>query len=164
MNNKKITISGLIIAIYIVIMYMTQGFAFGQYQIRVATALYSLAYIYPFLALPLAIANSLSNVLMGGLGFIDIVGGFIVGLTVSKLIVFIKYKKLNRKLIALPIIAIGLIVPIWLSFILQLPYYLLAVNIIIGQVPPAILGVVLVENLLCKQLPLRNNDIKEKQC
>lgn len=162
MNNKKITISGLVVAMYVVIMYMTQGFAFGQYQIRIATALYSLAYIYPFLSLPLAIANSFSNVLMGGLGIIDIVGGFVVGFVVSKLIVFIKYKSLDKKLIALPIISIGLIVPIWLSIILELPYYLLAINIIIGQIPPAILGVVLLENLLCKQLPLRNNDIKKK--
>ena len=33
---------------YIVIMMMTQGFAFGQYQVRIATALYGLAALFPF--------------------------------------------------------------------------------------------------------------------
>lgn len=30
-TTKKLTISGLCLAMYIVIMMMTQGFAFGQY-------------------------------------------------------------------------------------------------------------------------------------
>jgi len=68
----------------------------------------------------------------------------------------------NTKLIFLPIFFIGLIVSIWLAPILQLPYYVLAINISIGQIIPGILGVIIVDSLLCKQLPLRNNDFKKK--
>jgi len=162
LKTKKITISAMIIALYIVIMYFTQGFSFGQYQIRLATSLYSLAYIYPFLAIPLAIANSLSNTLMGGLGLIDIIGGFIVGYIVAKSISQLGRLGYNTKLIFLPIFFIGLIVSIWLAPILQLPYYVLAINISIGQIIPGILGVIIVDSLLCKQLPLRNNDFEKK--
>jgi len=41
---KKIAISGIIIAVYIVVMFFTQSFAFGEFQIRVATSLYALAH------------------------------------------------------------------------------------------------------------------------
>ena len=162
MKTKKTTISAMIIALYIVIMYFTQGFSFGQYQIRLATSLYSLAYIYPFLTIPLAIANALSNTLMGGLGIIDIIGGFFVGYVVAKSISQLGKLRYNIKLIFLPIFFIGLIVPTWLAPILQLPYYMLAINISIGQIIPGILGVIVVDSLLRKQLPLRNNDTEKK--
>ena len=48
-RTKKLTLSGLTIALYIVMMYFTQSFSFGQYQIRLATGLYSLAYHFSFL-------------------------------------------------------------------------------------------------------------------
>ena len=75
---KKITVSAVVIAAYVVVMFLTQSFAFGQYQIRIATGLYALAAIYPFLILPLGLANFLSNTLMGGLGLPDMIGGFCV--------------------------------------------------------------------------------------
>lgn len=67
-TTKKLTISGLCLAMYIVIMMMTQGFAFGQYQVRIATALYGLAALFPFSVLAFGIGNLVSNLLMGGLG------------------------------------------------------------------------------------------------
>ena len=82
---KKITISGLVIAIYIVIMYLTQSFAFGQYQIRIATSLYAMAAVHPFLIVPLGLANFLSNTLMGGLGLPDMIGGLIAGIITASL-------------------------------------------------------------------------------
>ena len=70
-RTMKITISGIIIATYVVVMFLTQSFAFGQYQIRIATSIYALASIYPFLIVPLGLANFMSNTLMGGLGLND---------------------------------------------------------------------------------------------
>ena len=46
-SNQKLVFSALCIALYIVVMICTQTFAFGQYQIRIATALYSLSAIFP---------------------------------------------------------------------------------------------------------------------
>ncbi|MHB1154986.1 MAG: QueT transporter family protein [Eubacteriales bacterium] len=145
---NKLLISAMVMAIYIALMILTQSFAFGQYQIRIATSLYSLSYLLPFLIVPLGLTNLLSNLLMGGLGPLDMFGGFAAGLTTAGLVYLIKKLKLNEWLIALPIIFIpGLMVPIWLSFILKIPYIVLAISICIGQVIPGIIGVLLIKQL-----------------
>lgn len=145
---KKITISAIIIALYVVIMFISQSFAFGQYQIRIATSLYSLSYIYPFLILPLGLANFLSNTIMGGLGPLDMFGGIIAGMVTSGAVYLIRKFNWNKWLITLPIVfGPGLLVPLWLSYLLNVPYHVLALSICIGQIIPAIVGVFLVEIL-----------------
>lgn len=67
-STRRLTIASMVIAIYIVVLYITQGISFGAYQIRIATAMYALAYVYPFLVVPLGIANLIANFLFGGLG------------------------------------------------------------------------------------------------
>jgi uncharacterized membrane protein len=147
-NVKKITISGVVIAIYIIVMVVTQSFAFGQYQVRIATSIYGLSYLFPFLIIPMGIANLISNTLMGGLGLLDMFGGAIVGVIASTLIYLIKRFKLNEWFILLPIILVpGLLVPIWLSYLLHLPYSALAISLCIGQIIPGIVGVILVKSL-----------------
>ena len=78
-KTQKLTVSAIVIAIYVVTMFFTQSFAFGAVQVRIATTLYSLAYLCPFLVLPLGLSNIISNMVLGGLGIFDILGGFIVG-------------------------------------------------------------------------------------
>ena len=65
---RRLTLSAVVMAAYVAVMYLTQSFAFGAVQIRIATALYALAYLFPFLTLPLALANSLSNLSWAGWG------------------------------------------------------------------------------------------------
>ena len=145
---QKLTISGITMALYIAIMFTTQAFAFGQIQIRVATSLYALTAIFPFLVVPLGLANFLSNTLMGGLGLFDMAGGFVVGVVTAGAVYLVRRYGLNDWLIALPIIlGPGLIVPIWLSYLIGVPYQVLAVSIIIGQIIPGIFGVILVKHL-----------------
>lgn len=145
---KKLTFSALIMALYVIIMFLTQGFAFGQFQIRIATSLYALSYLYPFLIIPLGLSNSISNTIMGGLGPLDMIGGVIAGILTSGAIYLIKKFKLSQWLIVLPIIFIpGLLVPVWLSYILKVPYPVLAFSICIGQIIPGILGVIIVKQL-----------------
>ena len=147
-NTFKLTVSGMVIALYVVIMYFTQSFSFGQYQIRLATSLYSLTALFPFLILPLGVSNFLSNTIMGGLGPIDMIGGALVGLLTSGTVYLIKKYKFNDWFIMLPLIfGPGLLVPIWLSLLLKLPYLALAISLCIGQVIPAILGAILVKQL-----------------
>lgn len=151
---QKLTLSGLIIAMYIVVMYMTQSFAFGQYQIRLATSLYALSAIFPFLIVPMGLSNLLSNLLMGGLGLPDIIGGTVVGITTSSLVYLVRRYHWNDWLIALPIILCpGLMVPIWLSYLIHVPYSILAMSITIGQIIPGIVGVLLVKQLNTKLNP-----------
>jgi hypothetical protein len=142
---QKIAVSGMIMAMYIALMYFTQSFAFGQYQVRIATALYSLTGIFPFLVVPLGMSNALSNTLMGGMGPFDIFGGFAVGFITGGCIYLIKRLKLHDAFVAIPIIfGPGLIVPIWLSKIINVPYDILALNVCIGQILPGIAGVVII--------------------
>ena len=114
---QKMTFSAMVMAMYIVILYFTQSFSFGAYQIRIATALYALAYLFPFLVLPLGLANFISNMLFGGFGIVDMAGGCIVGILAAACIVLIRRKNWSRVLIAVPIILVpGLGVAAYLSY------------------------------------------------
>ncbi len=145
---QKLTFSAMVMALYIVILYFTQSFSFGAYQIRIATSLYALSYLFPFLVFPLGLANFISNMFFGGFGIIDMVGGCLVGIVASGCIVLIRKKKWNRMLIAVPIVLVpGLGVAIYLSYFLSLPYPVMALNLCIGQLIPSVVGVILVKAL-----------------
>ena len=47
-STRKLTISAMVVALYIVLIYLTQGISFGAYQIRIATSLYALAYAFAY--------------------------------------------------------------------------------------------------------------------
>ena len=145
---QKLTVSAMVMALYVVVLYFTQSFSFGAYQIRIATALYALAYLFPFLVLPLGFANFIANFLFGGLGLLDWFGGCFVGIIVTAIIVLIRRKGWSRWLMILPIILVpGLGVPSYLSYLLHVPYSVLATSLCIGQYVPAVCGVVLVNVL-----------------
>jgi len=82
---------------------------------------------------------------MGGLGALDVIGGFLAGIIVSALAYGVKRYKLPRLLI-IPIIVLGngLIVPIWLSYLIGVPYFTLAISIAIGQIPSGIIAYILI--------------------
>ena len=152
MNNlsktQKLAFSGVVIALYIVVMYLTQSFAFGQYQVRIATAIYATAYLFPFLVLPLALSNLLANMVMGGLGVFDIVGGGIVGLLTAGCCALLGKKKLTPWTVIAPITLIpALGVSLWLSSLLGVPYWVLAGSLLVGQLICGIAGALLVQAL-----------------
>ena len=147
-KTQKIAFSGVVMAIYIVVMYLTQSFAFGQYQIRIATAIYSVAYLFAFLVVPLGLSNLLANMVMGGLGFFDIVGGGIVGLLTAGCCALIRKLKLNEWFLVIPITLIpGLGVSAWLSYLLHIPYWTMAASLLVGQFISGVCGVLLVKAL-----------------
>ena len=161
---QKMTFSAMVMAMYIVILYFTQSFSFGAYQIRIATALYALAYLFPFLVLPLGLANFISNMLFGGFGIIDMLGGCIVGMIAAACIVLMRRKNWNQVLIAVPIVLVpGLGVATYLSYFLSMPYPLMAVNLCIGQLIPSVVGVVMVKALEKVLHPGRTAGITGKQ-
>lgn len=144
----RLVLSAMIISLYVAVMAVTAGFSFGAVQVRVATAIYALSYLFPFLVFPLGLANGLSNAMFGGLGAIDIAGGFIVGLITAGLIALIRKWKLPVYLVALPIIFVpGLIIPIYLSVLIEVSYWTLAISVTAGQIIPGILGVLVTATL-----------------
>ena len=147
-STKKLAFSGIVMAMYIVIMYITQSFAFGQYQVRIATAIYATAYLFPFLVVPLGLSNLLSNMVMGGLGFFDIVGGGLVGILTAGTCAILGKKKASPWFVVLPITLIpALGVSLWLSGILGIPYWTLAVSLLVGQFISGIAGALLIQSL-----------------
>ena len=133
-DTQRLTISAISIAMYLALMIGTQGFAFGQYQVRIATALYGLSAIFPFTIPAFSIANFVSNTVMGGFGLVDSIGGAIVGLLTTGLIVLAKRQGLGNWVL-IPIITFvpGLIVPIWLTYFLPVPYWVLVSSLVVGQ-------------------------------
>jgi uncharacterized membrane protein len=147
-KTQKLTYSAVVIALYVVLIYMTQSFAFGQYQVRIATALYALAYLFPFLTLPLGLANLLSNMLLGGFGFFDIVGGGLAGVLTAGCCALLGKYRANRWLVALPVALIpALLVSTWLSYLLSLPYAAMAASLLVGQCIAGVVGALLVRAL-----------------
>lgn len=132
-ETNKLTFSGVVIALYVVFMYFTQSIAFGQYQIRLATGLYSLAYRFTFLCIPLGLANMISNLLFGG-DIINACFGFVAGITTTGMICLLKKITKKKVILVLPIAIIpSLIIPIWLSFTLNVVYYVLVISLLVGQ-------------------------------
>ena len=142
---KKLCISGISIAVYIVVLYFTQPVSFGQYQIRVATSIYSLVYVFDFLCIPLALANLLSNLLFGSLGILDVIGGFIVGVVTTRLICLLKKIKGSPMFCCLPIaVAPTIIVPLWLHYILKIQYIVLLFSMLPGQIISSLIGAIII--------------------
>ena len=147
-KTQKLAISGIVIALYIVVMYLTQSFAFGQYQVRIATAIYGIAYLFPFLVVPLGLSNLLANMVMGGLGVFDIVGGGLVGLLTAGCCALLGKKKVTPWAVVAPITLIpALGVSLWLSGIIGVPYWTLAASLLVGQAIAGVAGAVLVNAL-----------------
>ena len=147
-KTQKLTLSGAVMAIYIVVMYFTQSFAFGQYQVRIATAIYAVAYLFPFLVVPLGLSNLLANMVMGGLGFFDIVGGGIVGLLTAGCCALLGRKKIASWSVIVPVTLIpALVVSIWLSKLIGVPYVALASSLLVGQAIAGVVGALLVKAL-----------------
>lgn len=163
-KTHKLVFSALIMAIYVVVLYFTQSFSFGAYQIRIATSLYALSYLFPFLILPLGLANFIANTI-GGFGAADMIGGCLVGIMTTSLIVGIRKLNWSHYLVIIPIILVpGLGVATWLSYLLELPYPALALSLCIGQVIPAVCGALLVtalKKIFITETPLKKKSIKD---
>jgi len=147
-KTAKLTYSAAVVAIFIVVMYITQPISFGPIQSRFATALYALPALFPFLVLPLAIANGFSNFMLGSFGLPDVIGGLAIGLITSGAAYLVGRFKFSM-LLVIPIIIFlpGFIVPIWLSPLTGVPYLILVLQLCLGQTPPAILGYILLRAL-----------------
>ena len=151
-TSKKLTVSAMVMALYVVVMYCTSSFAFGAVQVRIATVLYSVSWYFPFLVLPLGLANLLSNII-GGMGPVDMFGGCAVGMITSFLVYILRRSKLPFFAAAVPIVFCpGLIVPVSHTGTLRpgftgVPYGALAVNLCLGQLAPAVLGALAIKLL-----------------
>lgn len=147
-TTKKLVISGLYIATYVTILALTASVSFGQIQVRLANSCYALAYLFPFLPLPAGLAVLLSNIMFGGLGVYDAVGGFLVGLLTTYVVSLVRKRNMGMSWIIVPIILIpALLVPTWLSVLIHVPYKILVLSVGMGQIIPSLVGLAIVKML-----------------
>ena len=104
-TTQKLVLSAIMMALYIAILFVSQAISFGAIQMRLATALYGLTYIFPFLVVPLSLANAIANS-FGGLGLIDVVGGFCASFLATGSIYLIRKAKFSSGFIVLPILLV----------------------------------------------------------
>ncbi|MFR5847391.1 MAG: QueT transporter family protein [Streptococcus salivarius] len=144
-TTQKLVLSAIMMALYIAILFVSSHFlwcgsdASGHCFIWINLHL-------PIFGIPLV--KLMPSQLFGGLGLIDVVGGFCASFLTTGSIYLIRKAKLSSWFIILPILLVpALVVPIWLSALLKLPYFALVINLLLGQLVPAILGAVLVREL-----------------
>ena len=144
MNTKTLTRGAIVCALYIALCYIFATLSFGMIQIRIANVLYGLCFLYPYLIVPLSIGSAMSNLLIGGLGLLDVVFGGI-----STFIVCYIISKLKHMWMIVPVIIIGVatLISSYLHFLLGVPFEVLFYYIILGQIIPATLSYFLTKKI-----------------
>lgn len=143
MNRERITyivMAATIAAIYFVLSMALAPISYGLVQFRISEAMTILPLFTPAAIPGLFIGCMFANIL-GGFGLIDIVFGSLTTLAAA----YLTSKMRNKYLAVLPPILLNaLIIPIWVSSAMNVPYIIGVGTIGFGQfVSAGILGIVL---------------------
>lgn len=121
--------AGVIAAVYIVLTLLIKPIAFGPLQLRIPEAMTILAFIDPAAILGLTVGVFFAN-FASPYGLVDILGGSALTLAAA----LMTFKIRNKYMAMLPPIVVNALgVPLYLSPATGIPYWLLAVQIAIGQ-------------------------------
>lgn len=117
-------------AIYVILTIIFAPISYGPVQVRIAEALVVLPFIEPSAIIGLFVGCILANI-YGGLGMVDIIGGSFCTLIAA----YLTSKVKNPKLAPLPPVIINAFgVSIYLHLLFDLPYWITALYIGIGEV------------------------------
>jgi len=136
MNIRYLTKASVIAAIYVILVVLEIPFgqlAFGPVQVRVAEALVLLPLIESAAIPGVFIGCLLANLILtftSGFGLIDVVAGSLVTLVSA----YLTSKMPNKWLgILPPVVLNGLIVSIWVSYFIKIPYWPTVAGIAVGE-------------------------------
>ena len=130
--SQRLAQSALVIALYVVLTAINPASS-GAIQVRLSTGLYCLAAFRPDFIPALALGNGLANLLVGQ-GPLDAVLGLVVGLFTSTATYLIG-KTGKAWLVPLPVaLVVPPLVATWLSLLLHLPYRVIFLSLLAGQV------------------------------
>ena len=133
-SARQISISGVVAALYFAIT-ITPGISaisYGPLQVRIAEALTVLPFVYPGTVFGLFIGCLLAN-LFGPVGIEDIVFGSLLTLAAGYLTYLTRRTRKPILAPLPPVIVNGLGVPIYLHIFFGQPYWIVALDIIIGE-------------------------------
>lgn len=124
-----ITRAAVIAALYAALVLVFQPISFGPVQFRVAEALALLPYLMPEAIPGLFVGCAIANI-FGGLGLIDI----FLGSAATLLAAIVTYFAPNKIVAALPpVVANGVIVGAYISFIAEMPMPLAILYVATGE-------------------------------
>ena len=103
-TTRKLTISAMVVALYIVVLYLTQSVSFWSVSNSYSNIIICTCLCLSVLVIPMGIGNLISNFLFGGLGILDMMGGFGVGILTTGIIVGMRKLGLSAWWAILPII------------------------------------------------------------
>ncbi len=121
--------AAIIAAAYVAVSYLLLPISYGLVQFRAAEALTLLPMVYPEAIWGVFAGCLIANIL-GGLGPWDIFGGSLVTLLAASLTW--KYRHTMIAYLS-PIILNGVFVGAYLSVLLQVPYWLVALSVGVGE-------------------------------
>lgn len=135
MNTKYLTKASLIAAIYIVLVVIQilplplANLTFGPIQLRIAEGLVLLPLVEAAAVPGVFVGCLLANLLLApysGFGLLDILGGSLVTLLAAYLT-----SKMKNKITGMipPVVLNGLIVSIWVSYFMKIPYFWTVIGI-----------------------------------
>ena len=136
MNTKYLTKASLIGGIYVILVMIQIPFGeltFGPVQLRLSEGLCLLPLVESAAVPGLFVGCLISNLILSiysGFGLIDILGGSIVTLVAAYLT-----SKAPNKLIGIlsPVLLNGFIVSLWVSYFTNIPYWITAIGISVGE-------------------------------
>lgn len=133
MNNGRAIIvarAAVIAALYASLALLFQPVSYGPIQVRVSEALAITPIFFPEAIPGLFIGCLIAN-FFGGLGIFDVVFGSIFTLIAALLTYFFR----NKVILAFisPVVVNGLGVPLYLSFLFKMPYWLTVAYVTAGQ-------------------------------
>lgn len=126
---RKLTISALVMAAYVALTVGLHAISYLPGQVRFATGLYVLAGRFPFLIVPLALANSIANY-FGGLGVADIIGGFAAGLLTT---LWISRMRGGWPQLIPVVVVPTVVVSSYLYILVKVPFWVVLPSLLLGQ-------------------------------
>ena len=115
-SAKNVTLAAIIAAVYISVTFIFAPISFGYIQLRVSEALTVLPVFTPAAIPGLFVGCMLSNLLIGGLGWID----FVFGSLATLIAAFLTYKLRKNTFVALipPVVVNAVIVGTYLGYLI----------------------------------------------
>lgn len=135
MQSKRIAVNAIVAALYATLSLWLPATAFANY--RITTSLYALAAFRPDVIIGLSIGNALAGIPQGP---IDVVMGGLVGFVSSLACWYLQPRFSPLAVLIVP----TLLVPVWLSVLVSVPYLAVVTALIPGQAISALVAYLVV--------------------
>jgi len=131
-KSREIGLTAVITALYALLTVALGNLSYSWIQVRVSDALLPLSYLYGLPAVIGVTVGCLIANFFSPVGVIDIIFGTVANLIAATLSWKLSFKK---KILACiyPVVVVTAIVPVYLAFFFEVPYWLTALSVAVGE-------------------------------